>query len=461
MLDYKVSSDDLSFSLSAFSSPQKDDIPFDDDIAKALQYLIHIKQLYPDVLNNYHNFPICPIDVIQNNQSRVDLSTYINSHMLSDLIAILKSEECIDRSEVLEIIYSLTQFEIVLEFLNEQDIINHLYSIALSQDYSQKDNYIAIRILTRLLPHVEYNEIYLTDHPIDEFRFLSEPDEVVPLFAKLIELNPNQDNFRSIAQFIYEKTEFDCYKDIVMMLKSILPVYPEEINFLIELQAIDKPCFFRRLASRLFRFDDDQKDDIVSMMGLMEALIVPLTSNIKINEEVILIIHESQMAWNAARYFISTMCDDDSQCSAIHFLEVCTSHDILHKDVLNAITKWNFPVVVEVSDDCEFEQKIHLIVIISKVIQYRGYNAAEIAIKSGILRLISSFIPNYIQYALNALDILIENYVEQDQGKTIYDIICKTSIIQDLEDASENNDNEDDFEMIINFINNFNNLANN
>ena len=155
------------------------------------------------------------------------------------------------------------------------------------------------------------------------------------------------------------------------------------------------------------------------------------------------------------------MCDDDSQCSAIHFLEVCTSHDILHKDVLNAITKWNFPVVVEVSDDCEFEQKIHLIVIISKVIQYRGYNAAEIAIKSGILRLISSFIPNYIQYALNALDILIENYVEQDQGKTIYDIICKTSIIQVLEDASENNDNEDDFEMIINFINNFNNLANN
>ena len=101
-----------------------------------------------------------------------------------------------------------------------QDIINILYTIALSQDGLQEDNYIAIRILTRLLPHVENNEVYLTDHPIDEFCFLSKLDEVVPLFAKLIELNPNKDQFRSIAQIIYEKTEFNCYKYMVMILMT-------------------------------------------------------------------------------------------------------------------------------------------------------------------------------------------------------------------------------------------------
>ncbi|EAY21773.1 hypothetical protein TVAG_237990 [Trichomonas vaginalis G3] len=457
MLDYKVSSNDMSFSSSVFSVPQKDYIPSDDASAKVLQDLNNIKIRYPEELNKHHDFFNCLISMIQNNEFQVDSSTYINFDLLSDLIAILESEDCIDRSEVLEIIYCLSKFDKVIEFLNHRDIINLIYTIALSQkDDLQKDNYIAIRILTRLLPHVENNEIYLADHPIDEFCFLSETDKVVPLFAKLTELNPNQDNFRSTAQFIYEKTEFDCYKDIVMILKSVLPVYPEEINFLIELEIPGLPCFLRRLASRLFRFDDDEKDDIVNMMGLMEAFIVPLTSNIKINEDVFLIIHESQMAWNAFRYFTSTMCDDDSRCSAIHFLEVCISHDILYKDVLNAITKWDFPLVVRVSNNCEFEQQIQLIVIISKIIQNRGYNAAETAIKSGILKLIGSFIPYYIQYALNALDVLIENYVEQDQGKTIWELICKTSIIQDLKDAIEDNDNDEEFDNIVYFVNHFN-----
>ncbi|EAY18674.1 hypothetical protein TVAG_062790 [Trichomonas vaginalis G3] len=167
MLDYKASSDDLSFSSTVFSAPQKDDIPSDDESAKVLQDLNNIKICYPEKLNKHHDFFKCIIDMIQNNKSRVDSSIYINFDLLSDLIAILESEECINRSEVLEIIYSLSKLDKVIEFLNDQDIINLLYTIALRKDDLQKDNYIAIRILTRLLPHVENNEVYLTDHPID------------------------------------------------------------------------------------------------------------------------------------------------------------------------------------------------------------------------------------------------------------------------------------------------------
>ena len=117
MLDYKVSTDDLSFSLSTFCTPQKNDIPFDVASAKALQDLNNIKNFYPEeVIKNavlFHCY----------NKSCVDSSTYINPNMLSDLIAILKSEECIDCSKVLEIIYSLSKFDKVLEFLNDQDIL--------------------------------------------------------------------------------------------------------------------------------------------------------------------------------------------------------------------------------------------------------------------------------------------------------------------------------------------------
>ncbi|EAY18673.1 hypothetical protein TVAG_062780 [Trichomonas vaginalis G3] len=244
-----------------------------------------------------------------------------------------------------------------------------------------------------------------------------------------------------------------------MILKSILPVYPEEINFLIELQLSDEPCFLRRLASHIFR-GCDEKDDVENMMGLMEAFIVPLTSNIDIKEDILLIIHESNMVWNAFRYIVHIDCDDDSQWSALRFFEVCISHDFLHKDALDSVDIWDLTDFVEMSHSCEFEFKIHLIVIISNIIQYSGYDTAEAAIERDILSVISSFIPDHIRYALNVLDVLIKKYAEYDQGKTICDLIGKTSIIKDLKDATEDNDNDEEFKMIINFVNYFNNFVN-
>lgn len=72
------------------------------------------------------------------------------------------------------------------------------------------------------------------------------------------------------------------------------------------------------------------------------------------------------------------------------------------------------------ADDCEFEIKRHLILIISIKIQHHVFKAAQIAINFGILSVISSFIPYHVQYALNALDVHFEKNVEQDQGKSIY-----------------------------------------
>ncbi|EAY21763.1 hypothetical protein TVAG_237890 [Trichomonas vaginalis G3] len=245
-----------------------------------------------------------------------------------------------------------------------------------------------------------------------------------------------------------------------MILKSILPVYPGEINFLIALATPDLPCFLRRLTVRILR-DDEIEEDIESLTGLMEAFIVPLTSNIKINEDVFLIIQETNLVCNAFRYFMYIDCDNDFQWSASRFFEICTSHDFLHKEALYSVTDCDFTDIVDTSHNREFEQQIHFIVIISNLIQQLGYNAAELAIEYDILTLISSFIPDHIQYALNALDVLIEKYVEKDHGKTICDLIGETSIMQDLKDVTEVNDNDDEFDMIINFVNHFNNLANN
>ncbi|EAY17952.1 hypothetical protein TVAG_225780 [Trichomonas vaginalis G3] len=153
-------------------------------------------------------------------------------------------------------------------------------------------------------------------------------------------------------------------------------------------------------------------------------------------------------------------CDDDSLWSALQFFEFCTSNDFLRKDALYTVKIWDFSEVVDRFLSCEFEAKIHLIVIISNIIQYRGYDMAKVAIKCDILNVISSFIPDHIRYALNVLDALIEKYAEHDQGKTIYDLISKTSIIKELEDATEENDNDEEFEMIINFVIRFNNFAN-
>ena len=43
-----------------------------------------VKNFYPDILNNYHDLYSYPIGVIQNNESCVDLSNYINFDLLSD-----------------------------------------------------------------------------------------------------------------------------------------------------------------------------------------------------------------------------------------------------------------------------------------------------------------------------------------------------------------------------------------
>ena len=54
------------------------------------------------------------------------------------------------------------------------------------------------------------------------------------------------------------------------MLKSVLTVYQEEINFLLELETWCVPCFLRRFVSQVDRYDGEE-DDIKNMTGLMEA----------------------------------------------------------------------------------------------------------------------------------------------------------------------------------------------
>ncbi|EAY08710.1 hypothetical protein TVAG_079700 [Trichomonas vaginalis G3] len=220
-----------------------------------------------------------------------------------------------------------------------------------------------------------------------------------------------------------------CYKDIIVILKSGLTAFPEEINYLFELERYGCPNFLRRLVSC---FNDE---DIKTMTDLMEALRIPLMAKIEINVIVFLIIIERKMASHALRYYMNIMYDNDCRLSAIGFLEACVSYKFLIRETLDAIDSNDFEELVCIALECEFEVKRSLITIISKYIEFHRFDAVEAAVQIGILKAIKSFISDHIQLVLDSLNAIIGKYYEEKRGDVIYSFIEENKIIKKLNEA--------------------------
>ncbi|EAY08712.1 hypothetical protein TVAG_079720 [Trichomonas vaginalis G3] len=206
-------------------------------------------------------------------------------------------------------------------------------------------------------------------------------------------------------------------------------------------------------------------DEIETMTSLMEALRIPLMAKIEVNEIVFSIILERKMAEDAFRFYMFILCDMDCKLSAIRFFEACVSNDILVKDALDAIYKSDFKSLVCISLYCEFEVKRSLITIISRYIEFHKFDAAETAVQIGILKAIKSFIPDHIQLVLDSLNAIIGKYYEENQGAIIYGLIDENKIIEKLDEALEDLDNDEDpktdevFENLTDFLEALNQLV--
>ena len=84
MIDYKQSSDDISFISSVSSLSMNDSNQQDEAFTQALQKLNKIKDMNPKEINNNWEFFYHLLGMVKDKKFSVDPSTYINTSFLSD-----------------------------------------------------------------------------------------------------------------------------------------------------------------------------------------------------------------------------------------------------------------------------------------------------------------------------------------------------------------------------------------
>ncbi|EAX90719.1 hypothetical protein TVAG_328200 [Trichomonas vaginalis G3] len=111
------------------------------------------------------------------------------------------------------------------------------------------------------------------------------------------------------------------------------------------------------------------------------------------------------------------------------------------------------------SIDHGYDVKESLIIIVTFYIDLHGFKEAEQAIQIRILDVIHSFISSDIIIVFNALNAIMNKYVENNQGEAFINIINNTEIIPDLKDTLNESEDEEDIGLINEFLESYDNLS--
>ncbi|EAX92488.1 hypothetical protein TVAG_435400 [Trichomonas vaginalis G3] len=425
--------------------PNEKDILLEEAFHDSMKKLLNISQLegddYFDKLKKITSL----------NESEIDPSAFISSGVVQVLVEYLFKNELKVRSKVLSILSDLCVYKEIAQVLGQPEIAECLIEIATNKERPNKDAYNTIYILQHIISYITDDDI-VDSFPVEEFCNFPRPSIATTYFANLLASHPNSKNYDRILLYINKYSIFDpiVVHNIHDFLKVIIPIYPERIYSLVD------PCTGKFPVSFLQDYlNSIPYFDYEGYSNLFTILHEPLVQQFNDRPEIFRLLIKTKQIENAYDIFFDEESEEDYRRNSIRFIEDCLINNCLRGHALEFINYDIFDKFIDSIENSSSNIKSSLFNIILYCLDYHGFDSFVEAVHRGILKFIDDIIGTNTKLAVTFIENILKNYTDYNREEQIREHIDNTKIINDLEDAYQQSNNEEESKIIDEFLNKY------